>query len=147
MIDIDLRYNFYVQLMLKHPSCSSDKISAALARQPTRAWNVGDAAPGLPKFRTHTVWYLTTRVSGSRFFFREVGSFCDWLVPHSDFLNSFVESGGRCSITVQLDGSENIGDALDPAVAMTLANLGISLGIEVFPNIGFDVEDREVTSE
>ena len=125
-------YAYVVQLVLIHPHWGADQITAGLGYPPSRAWSVGE--PAATGQRLQTMWYRTSRVVGSRFFFREVAGTIELLATKAGFIGEFQRTGGKCRLTVQLDGSRNIGDELDPATMRSLADIGVWIGVEVFPN-------------
>ena len=55
------------------------------------------------------------------------------LQPRHRFLKQWTAEGGRVSLTVNLPGDVNMGDNLEPDTLRLMSELGIELGVEVFP--------------
>jgi hypothetical protein len=82
------------------------------------------------------MWSLETWTEGERFFFEELRSVLEWLKrDHEDFIRQLVLDGGTVILIAQLPGQLNIGDELDPKIMALAADLGVRLGVEVFPNL------------
>ncbi|MNN74648.1 hypothetical protein D3C81_1908700 [compost metagenome] len=55
-------------------------------------------------------------------------------------LQEFIASGGRVEIYLQLNGTVNVGDELEPDLLTSIGEAQINLQIEVFPNYGIKRE-------
>src|SRR5712692_4525972 len=69
----------------------------------------------------------------SRNFFKKVDRLAHRLKPHKAFLHEISASGGKSEIYIQLPGTLNVGDSLDPRTLGLLAELNVLLSVEVFP--------------
>lgn len=86
--------------------------------------------------RTLTYWDFVYQVDGQRHFSDEVRKVLNWLQREkSAFLRDLQQSGGTVCLDVNILGSVNIGDELHPRDLLQMAELGITLGIEVFPKM------------
>ena len=72
---------------------------------------------------------------GTRLFFAEVHEILEWLQEKRAFVSSFVESGGKFQVIVQLPGGVNTGDVMSIETMALAVKLGITIGVEVFPNL------------
>lgn len=128
-----------ILLAIDHPDIEPKLISKRLRRDPQHGWRAGDlrATPDgtvLPGVRKTTYWGLSKQKRGHRAFFDGIKDMLDLLERHTDFVRQMIDEGGKVSITVQLSGRQNIGDVLQPADMGRMATLGVSLGVEVFPD-------------
>jgi hypothetical protein len=57
----------------------------------------------------------------------------DALMPAAHLLQQIVATGGSAQLVLDFEGCKNIGDAIPAAELARLGQLGMSLGIEVFP--------------
>ena len=76
---------------------------------------------------------MSEKVTGHRFFFEQVVSLLRRLELSKEFISEFMATGGVMCLNVGLSGSPNIGDVLRSADLRRLCDLGVDLGIEVFP--------------
>jgi hypothetical protein len=70
----------------------------------------------------------------SRAFSLGVQAMLDALTPAADLLHKICATGGRAQLILDFEGHKNISDAIAPSDLSKLAQLGVSLGIEVFPD-------------
>ena len=133
--------SFQFSLKLVHPTTSLDAITAALGHKPDGGYCVGDprATPAgveLGGIRRETLWHFAYRITATRYFFSECVDFCEeFLMPYRTFLDTFRSTGGEIMVIVNLPGTRNLGDDLAPDQLRRLADLGVSLGVEVFPSM------------
>lgn len=128
----NIPYIYSIRILIRHPSIIVDEITKNIGMEPDFSWNFND--PG----RQHTMWSLVNWTKNERFFFRELGEVIVWLEERSHFLKKMNDSGGTISLIVQLSGKLNIGDELPPEMLIRAAQLGTSIGVEVFPNFAPD---------
>lgn len=88
----------------------------------------------LPSLYSETRWGWSCRFNDKRDFFDEVSNLLQKLLPHRQFLEEIVDSGGRVEAVVHLPGDVNIGSTLDWKQCKILAELRVDLGVEVFPH-------------
>jgi hypothetical protein len=134
------KYVYNIIFRVAHPTIDPSEITAMLAMEPRRSWKVGErrTAPNgraLKGSYDASFWsYQQDYAGSSRSFFKEVEGLIARLNSHAAFLHDLSKAGGKCEIYVQLAGSRNIGDSLPPSMLKSLADLGIVLSLEVFPN-------------
>lgn len=121
---------FYsVRVLIKHPSWSVAEITARLMEEPDYSWSAGEGG------RTETMWSRVSNTAGQRLFFNEVNEVLKWIQAKGAFSKELKASGGSLCVIVELPGSVNLGDVLEPEAMQLALALGVSLGIEVFPNM------------
>jgi hypothetical protein len=91
----------------------------------------GKRLPGKHQFST---WGCSRTVRNSRAFSLGVRAMIDALMPAADLLQQIVATGGRAQLILDFEGYKNISDVVRPSDLSRLAQLGMSLGIEVFPD-------------
>jgi hypothetical protein len=112
--------------------CVAD-LTCGLGEQPDYS---GEPTEGKVAF-----WSRVSETRGERGFFAEATDAISWLEGKSAFVREVLDSEGSIEVIVELPGDRNIGDSWNAGVMARAAALGVSLGIEVFPNI------RGVTNE
>jgi hypothetical protein len=95
--------------------------------EPDHSWNAGERTKD-------TRWGYSSWTEGKRFFFDEVHEVLVWLHEEQEFVSRLIASGGELQVIAQLPGTINIGDALKPETMSLAARLGVTIGVEVFPN-------------
>jgi hypothetical protein len=125
----DSAYVYELRLLIKHPSWGVEQISAALGVRPDHSWSAAESG------RTETMWCTVSRTEGNRLFFQEVREVIDWLLERRDWVSGLRASAGTVQVIVQLPGAVNIGDSIDAETMLRASELGISIGIEVFPRL------------
>jgi hypothetical protein len=136
------REGYTIAIAIKHPAWGLDRITSEMEFQPIFSWCVGDkyrlSRSGPPLgVRRDTYWSVWNQAEGKRRFSREFADACEWLASKRSFLDEIRATGGRVSIDIGLRGSVNIGSSIDPIRLRLTADLGIFLGIEVFPEMKF----------
>lgn len=132
------RLRYSVRLLIRHPSLDPDFISRKLGLAPQASHLVGAPrrapnAASLPGIYRDSVWSCWERVERHRRFFDDVVKILDIPERHASFLAEINETGGQTELIVDLPGDVNIGDTLPSREMRRMAELGIKLGIEVFP--------------
>ncbi|RZI61990.1 MAG: hypothetical protein EOP37_05500 [Rubrivivax sp.] len=128
--DGELAYYYSVRLLIRHPTLLVREVSEALGMEPHHYWNAGER-----DFTQSMMWSLTSWTEGKRLFFDEIYDVLLWLQEKQDFVSHMRASGGDLQIIVQLPGAINIGDTLSLDALPLAAKLGVSIGVEVFPNL------------
>jgi hypothetical protein len=118
----------------------SEEISRAIGMQPKIHWNAGDprvtpTGTALGGVREETCW--TTRILHP-----ESGDLVDAIAanltslePHKDFLREFVTTGGEIEYFIGWFTTDTSGgETLDWELLQRLADLKISLGLDVYGN-------------
>jgi hypothetical protein len=85
--------------------------------------------------RTDGLWSLTFRYKGEKPISRSLEQILGDLTSHRDLFRELSHMGATSALYLQLPGDINNGDRISPAVLGALADLGISLELEVFPEM------------
>lgn len=121
---------FYsIRVLINHPSWSVAEITARLGEEPDYSSSAGERG------NAETKWSRVSDTTGKRFFFAEVNEVLKWIQTKGAFSKELKASGGSLCVIVELPGSVNLGDVLEPEAMQLAVSLGISLGIEVFPKM------------
>ena len=121
---------FYsIRVLINHPSWSVAEITARLGDEPDYSWSAGVGE------KTATMWSRVSDTTGQRLFFNEVNEVLKWIQTKGSFSQELKSSGGSLSVIVELPGAVNLGDALEPESMQLAISLGVSVGVEVFPNM------------
>jgi hypothetical protein len=139
--ETEVEYRFVLRFEVRHPSMRPERITEALELEPHRAWAVGvprrnPRGDPLPGVYIETSWGYLTWHKGRRNFFDTMAELLDSLADKRPFLDELISSGGGVSMIIYLPGDVNIGDELEASVMKRLAELNISVGVEVFPQFG-----------
>ena len=118
---------------------SPDAITKALGLRPQYFWRRGEPrrTPGgteLGGIHNETMWRHTIRKKGRRFF-EGLWAFLSRLQPKRDVLAQLVSGGGTMTLIINLPGDVNMGDVLEPRTLRLMSELGVELGVEVFPKM------------
>jgi hypothetical protein len=132
---------FSISLLFRHPSVDPASVTAALGVQPTTQARVGDnvrpAVDGTPRRGTEreSAWGVR-----AKFYEKEpdigelVTAFLQPFVAHAAFMRDLAAGSTVATIDLEFPGQFHFGGALEPAVLHTIADMGLMLGIEVFPD-------------
>lgn len=131
---------YSLDLLITHPDISPDVITEALGLRPHYFWRRGErrrAPDGTERggIRSDTMWRHVTERRGRRRFFVGLREFLSRLQPKHDFLAGLTSQGGRMTLIVSLPGNVNMGDVLEPQSLQLMSQLGLELGVEVFPRM------------
>ncbi|MGN6829972.1 hypothetical protein [Paucibacter sp. M5-1] len=130
MTSTNAQSEFYgVRVLIKHPSWSVAAISKRLTEEPDCSWSVGDRG------KTETMWSRESYTTGKRYFFDEVRDVLDWIQTKEEFAEELHATGGSLAVIVNLPGAVNLGCTLEPEAMGLAAQLHVSVGVEVFPNM------------
>ena len=129
---------YTIRLLIKHPDLSPEEIGDRVGLTPNYFWKRGEprrtlTGTALGGIRTETMWSHVTRTEGRRHFFAGLRDLVRHLQPRHRFLKQWTAEGGRVSLIVHLPGDINMGDDLEPETLQLMSELGIGLGVEVFP--------------
>jgi hypothetical protein len=124
-----MSYIYSVRILINHPFLRVEEITENMGVEPNFSWNFNDEG------KIETMWSLVTWTERERSFFREIGMVVNWLEERSTFIKEINARGGSLMLIVQLSGKENIGDELSSKTMIRVAELGASIGVEVFPNL------------
>lgn len=134
---------FSVRVLFKHPHVSLEAITAATGVEPTLF-----AVLGQPRFSpngvrlagTHPlhIWSYHKVYRHRREFQPALMELLNLLEPAKPLLSRLYggpqEEGAYAALILHLQGQRNIGDDIEPALLERLCAMGLSLGIEVFPD-------------
>jgi len=131
---------YTLDLLIDHPDMSPDTITRRLGLAPQYSWARGEprrtpAGTRLGGVRKETMWRHVIRKKGRRNFFGGLREFVTRLRRKRDFLAQLTSGGGRVTLIVNLPGDVNMGDVLEPQTLRLLSELGMELGVEVFPKM------------
>lgn len=128
--DIEMGSYYSIRLLVTHPTMSVSEVTSALGMDPDDSWNAGERP-----FTNQMMWGYTSWTGGRRLFFEEVHDVLEWLNEEQVFVSRLLVSGGRLQVIVQLPGAINICDNLKFETMSLAVKLGITIGVEVFPNL------------
>lgn len=127
-----------MRFLLVHPSADPSDITRAVGLTPSRSWRCGEPRFTPKGTRLDGVWRDTRWSHGFKLDKKAtiktaIASALDALAPASPFLSSLRETGGTAQLIMSLPGDTYQGASIKADLLKALADLGISLGIEVFP--------------
>ncbi|MEW6642141.1 MAG: hypothetical protein AB1586_16670 [Pseudomonadota bacterium] len=136
-------FRFYLRLLIKHPTIDPKLITKELGLSPHLAHVVGTEritpmGTKLSGRYEESTWGWAKRVQGRRAFLDDVSDLALQLQKSQHFIASLIAGGGNVTMIVDLPGDVNIGSVLSSVGLKRLADLGIDLGIEVFPELSID---------
>ena len=124
------RYYFSIRLLIEHPTLNENDISRLLEMEPTYSWNFFDVN------KNTTMWSAVSWTKNSRYYFDEISEVIDWLKTKTFFLSHFNQNKlAKISVIAQLNGGMNIGDLLKPETMKIATDIGVFIGVEVFPQL------------
>lgn len=138
---VDLRargLKYRVRVVIDHPSDDLAIVTQVTGLVPGLCWTRGEPrfAPNgtrLAGKHQFSRWGYSQIVHDTRAFSLSVRATIDALAPAAEVLQKLYATGGRAQLILDFDGDKNIGDAIPASDLSRLAQLGVSLGIEVFP--------------
>lgn len=134
------RYRYTISLRVRHPSLTAQAIRAALSLEPGGAWSVGAprftprGAPLEGHYRESYCWFpIDDGVDGLP---AALADAAERLEPQREALREIRATGGHAEFFVGwfLHGG-NSGDTLDPALLARLADLGLALALDLYPDL------------
>lgn len=131
----NLRYS--IGLKFRHPTWHVSRFTEAMGCDPEHSYSFGEEyrVGKAVKLRAISYWCFSRQRDGERRFFKEFIAICDWLTTKKSFLDEVLASGGTVTVDIALRGTDNIGSELNFEYLRRAGELGISLGIEVFPKM------------
>jgi hypothetical protein len=134
------REGYAIDVKIRHPTWMASHLIIGMGCEPDISWDVGEehrspSSGALLGVRKITYWCVWNHVEGRRNFFAEFKNICEWLKAKKPFLDEIRATGGSVAVDIGLRGSVNIGSSLDPAHLRLAGELGVTLGIEVFPQM------------
>lgn len=126
----EAQYYYGIRLLVKNTSMPVSEITAVLGMEPDHFWNAGERT-----FTSTAMWSYTSWTEGKRPFFDEIHEALVWLGGEQEFIAQLRVSGGEFQVIAQLPGGINIGDVLKLETMALAVKLGVTIGVEVFPNL------------
>lgn len=130
---------YRVRVVVNHPSDNLVVITQLTGLVPRLCATKGEErfAPNgtrLPGTHQFSTWAYSRTLHDSRVFSQGVRATIDALAPAADLLQRICATGGRAQLILDFEGDKNISDVIAASDLLRLAQLGVSLGIEVFPH-------------
>ena len=86
--------------------------------------------------RMNHYWNYSSYTIGEENFFEEIEDILNWLVKEKkEFIDYFISTEGEFMIIIQLPGGLTSISLISKSIMEKSLNLGISIGVEVFPNL------------
>jgi len=135
-------YSFAVTLRINHPSCDPDRFTTELGMTPNRSWKAGDkriTPKGTPLegIYSDTYWYVwltEEKINSKVMTLPDYLSSClKKLERYEPLFNQVRAEGGRTMLYVFLYIKRNSGFELTHQQISDFAKLGISLGLDLYP--------------
>jgi hypothetical protein len=129
-----------MRLLLIHPNADPADISREIGLSPTRAWRCGEPRSTPKGTRLEGVWRDTRWSHGFALdknvtIETAIVSALDRLTAIRRFLAALGETGGTAELIISLPGDTYRGASISAELLKALSDLGVSLGIEVFPKM------------
>lgn len=128
--ELNAHYHYRIRLMIRNTFMTTDEISTALGETPDWSW-----APGERDFTPTAMWGMSSWTEGRRDFFQEMREVLLWLEEKREFVTRLTSSGGEFHVIAELPGSINIGSEIDLETLALALNLGVRIGVEVYPHL------------
>ena len=129
-----------MRLLLIHPNADPSDISRKIGLAPLRAWRCGEPRFTPKGTRLEGVWRDTRWSHGfaldkNATIETAIASALDKLAATTRFLAALRETGGTAELIISLPGDTYQGASISTELLKALADLGVRLGIEVFPKM------------
>jgi|ERR1700733_616830 len=136
---------FRIRLLFRHPTIDPALITQALGVEPTTQARVGDRVrPARDGSLRHGIeresaWGLSAEYRDA---YRDTDpnlnerltSFLEPLMPHAAVVRKLAAESTLANVDLEFPGQYHFGGELSPNVLRKVYNLGLTLGIEVFPD-------------
>jgi hypothetical protein len=127
-----------MRLLVIHPDADPGDITRATGLTPSRAWRCGEprSTPQGTQLEgewSDTRWSHTFELDKEATIERAIASAIAILAVASQFLASLRQTGGTVELIISLPGDAYQGASIGVERLKALAELGVGLGIEVFP--------------
>ena len=132
---------FGIVLLIKHPNIDPMRITSKLKLKPFRSWKAGEPKRTpkgtlLPGTWQDSSWNHVFKYKGDVRLFDEIERLLIRLSPNKDLFHKITSEGGHAEIYLQLPGEIHQGSSATPSMLTRIAELGLHLGVEVFPDWG-----------
>jgi hypothetical protein len=127
-----------MRFLLIHPNADPADITRQIGLPPLRAWRCGEARFTPKGTKLEGVWRDTRWSHGFELdenatIESAIASALESLTTTRRFLASLRETGGTAELIISLPGDAHQGASVRVETLRALADLGVGLGIEVFP--------------
>ena len=127
-----------MHLLLIHPNADPSDITREIGLAPLRAWRCGETrftpkGTPLEGVWRDTRWSHGFELDKNATIETAMTSALDKLAGTRRFLASLRETGGTAELIISLPGDSHQGASISVRLLKAFADLGVSLGIEVFP--------------
>ena len=143
---------FGIVLLIKHQNIDPRLITSVLKLKPFRSWKAGEPKRTpkgtlLPGTWQDSSWNHVFKYKGDVRLFDKIERLLGQLSLHKDLFHKITSEGGHAEIYLQLPGEIHHGSSATPSLLMQIAELGLHLGVEVFPDWGEEsvVPSKSVT--
>jgi hypothetical protein len=129
-----------MRLLLIHPDADPADITRQIGLPPLRAWRCGEArftpkGTRLDGAWRDTRWSHEFEVEKNATIETALASALGQLAGSGPFLAALRETGGTAELILSLPGDTHQGASINGELLRALADLGVGLGIDVFPKI------------
>jgi hypothetical protein len=139
---------FKIRLLFRHPAIDPESITKTLGIPPSVQARAGDPArpgvDGTPRRGTEPLSAWSVQTS-----FRDddpddergpnvddcLSAFLEPLLPHAAFVRRLAGGCSTATVILQFPGGSHYGGDLSTAVLRKITDLGLKLGVEIFPNM------------
>ena len=137
-VSTDRKDLFKIRCLIRHPSAQLHTITYGMGHEPDISWEAGSqkktpTGRKLDHKNTDTMWTRVFLFPGHRDFFACAKEVVDALIGKRDFITHLLETGGTIKVIIDVRGSGNSGGMLPVTLMNLISELGIELGLEVFP--------------
>lgn len=131
-------YTFSVNVVVQHPRRPAADIAAGLEWQPYNSWSSGEtrmtpAGTPLPGTRLDTMCAFRSEHESAEVT-PVVVQTVEHLLSRRSFIQDLLDSGGTLALNVGLNGQLNSNLNLTAETLRTIADLGMTLSVECFPD-------------
>lgn len=124
-------FYYSVRLMLHHPVINPSEITKFLGMESDYEHSKINYTG-----RMNHYWNYSSYTIGEENFFEEIEDILNWLVKEKkEFIDYFISTEGEFMIIIQLPGGLTSISLISKSIMEKSLNLGISIGVEVFPNL------------
>jgi hypothetical protein len=137
-------YSYSISLRLCHPNIDPAEITRFLALEPKYAWKAGNprqTPKGTPLEGVYRESFWTSNLiphgeepSEETLLEEYLDHFAKQLAPSRDFFARVRSEGGRAELFIGTYGGRNFGFEFPPSLLNTIADIGLSLSFDVYPN-------------
>ena|ERR1700681_1238833 len=137
---------FHISLLFRHPTIDPESITQVLGVKPTTQARLGDrvrpAVDGTPRpgIERDSAWGVSTACRDRNRDGRDpdinawLSTFLEPFVPHAAYMRKLAAESTLANVDLEFPGQFHFGGELSPATLRTISDLGLTLGIEVFPD-------------